>query len=92
MANSKQPHWPGLAFPLDAVTVRKTRNGRVAHLFQDYTNGAISGHAMSFCRIIQWPDSKNRWTNWSVAPADLPLCNHCGRVFHRERKNWRGSP
>lgn len=93
MAVSREPHWPGGAFPLNAVTVRKTRNGKVAHLFQDYINGAVSGFARSFCySITQWPEGKNRSANWSVAPEGIPLCNHCGRAFRKDRKNWIGTP
>lgn len=93
MATCKEPHWPGGAFPLNVVTVRKTRTGKVAHLFVDYTNGAISGHKVSFCGIGQWPGTRNAWDKWSDAsPADMPLCNHCGRAFHRDRRSWRGTP
>lgn len=94
MARSREPHWPGNAFPLDAITVRKSRiaNGRVAHLFVEYTNGAISGHKASFCNIIQWPDSKNAFDKWQDADPSTPLCNHCGRAFHKERKDWVGQP
>lgn len=92
MATSREPHWPDGAFPLEAVTVRKTRNGNVAHLFIEYTNGAVSGFASSFCGIVQWPDTKNRYANWSDADSKLPLCNNCGRAFHAERKDWKGEP
>jgi hypothetical protein len=80
--------------PLKAITVRKTKDAKVAHLFVDYTNGAVSGHAVSFCGIGQWPDSKNAYKNWrlTVDSDKLPLCNHCGRAFHEERKGWKGLP
>jgi hypothetical protein len=94
MANSKEPHWPGNAFPLNAITVRKSRiaKPRVAHLFVEYTNGAVSGHAISFCGVYTWPNTKNAAENWQEADSSTPLCNHCGRSFHRERKDWVGEP
>lgn len=95
MASSREPHWPGGAFPLDAITVRKSRitqGGRVAHLFVEYVNGAISGHAMSFCGIHQWPNTKNAYDKWQVAESSTPLCNQCGRAFHADRKQWVGEP
>ena len=94
MASSREPHWPDRAFPLDAITVRKSRIAKptVAHLFQEYTNGAISGHPMSFCRIVQWPNSKNAYDKWQDADPSTPLCNQCGRAFHKKRKEWIGDP
>lgn len=72
---------------LQAVTVRRTRNGKVAHLFLDYTNGVISGFPMSFCDMMDRLDKK-----WKDADPTLPLCNRCGRAFHKERKQWKGEP
>jgi hypothetical protein len=80
--------------PLQAITVHKTKDNKVAHLFVDYIDGAISGHAVSFCGLVQWPGSKNDYKNWwfTIDAGRVPLCNHCGRAFHEERKNWKGLP
>lgn len=94
MARSRRPHWPGDAFPLDAITVRRsrTKNKRVSHLFVDFVNGAMSGYKVSFCGIVQWPGTKNAWHLWQDAEPSTPLCNHCGRAFHAERREWVGEP
>ena len=93
MATSREPHWPGGAFPLNAHTVRRARyvkgNIRVTHLFVDYTNGGVSGFPMSFCGIIS--RTEDHW-GYQRAIDKLPLCNQCGRAFHKERKQWRGRP
>jgi len=93
VATSREPDWFDDRIVLNPVTVRKTRhNGKVAHLFVEYTNGAISDHARSFCDITQWPNTRNAYSNWADAAPGVPLCNHCGRAFHKRRKNWRGQP
>ncbi len=94
MASSKQPCWIG-PYALNAVTVRKVRTGegkKTAHLFVKFTNGATNGHAVSCCGILQKPGTRNEYKNWSEAAPGVPLCNHCGRGFHKDRKSWIGLP
>ena len=96
MAKYKMPqHFGGLLF-LRPITVRRTRDNKVAHLFVDYENGAISGVPRSFCGVVAWPKN-SYWPNkghlWTDVGKDtLPLCNQCGRAFHKEHRDWNGTP
>lgn len=93
MATRRRPYWFGGTFALNAVTIKKTRKGtRTAHLFVEFIDGAVNGHAVAFCGIVQWPDTKNAYKNWEEAVPGTPLCNHCGRKFHKEHRYWVGGP
>jgi len=87
MAKAKQPFQMG-RLVMDMVTERRTLKGKHAvHLFVGFVNGAISGHPVSFCGIITEHTQK-----WEAADGQSPLCNHCGRAFHKDRKLWEGLP
>ena len=79
--------WNIHGLPMNAVTIRRTKNGKVAHLFVTFVDGAMSGYPVSFCDRVTRYDEK-----WTEAP-DLTLCNRCGRAFRKEkRKLWKGEP
>lgn len=73
---------------LHPMTVRMTRNGKVAHLFVNYVNGATNGYPISFCDLVT--DHRQKWRE--DHNKVLPLCNRCGRGFHKVRRRWRGLP
>lgn len=96
-ARAIQPHFFGGGFALQRATTRRTRNGKVAHILTYYTNGATNSVQQPWCYLDDWLAGKpvqllGERDKWRDAPDGLPLCNRCGRAFHRERRDWVGTP
>lgn len=74
---------------LEVVTIKLVKhNKRSSHLFTKTLNGAVSDGKVSFCGIPVEPTAMRNWKEDNTKP----LCNHCGRKFHFERKIWLGLP
>lgn len=87
MATDKTPLIVSDKIILWPVTFRGTRNNKVSHLFVEYVNGAVSGYPVSFCGQLMEPLEA-----WKRSDKKLPLCNHCGREFHKKHRDWDGVP
>lgn len=81
------------------ATRRRTRDGRTAHLFIAYSNGAVSGIPLPLCDPwpCKWslPARPVKWQDCDDASAKL--CNNCARAFRLYRKRrtggkWAGEP
>lgn len=76
-------------FHLTATTVRRTRDGKVSHLFNYFIDGAVSGYDLAYCNksgsVFEGLSTyKGKWTD----SPDLKLCNNCMRRWRSIRKRW----
>lgn len=67
---------PGIRLVPEQVKI-----GKAIHLTVRTVGGAISGFRSTHCGITLRHAVPN-------ADGQAPLCNHCGRAFHRQRKFW----
>ena len=79
--------------PIKMFIVKRTKNGKTAHLFTDFSNPAANGYRIAYCNRDGCADtglsSKNG--NWTDAP-DLKICNNCMRTWRKEQRKWHGTP
>ena len=76
-------------YHLTAVTIRRTRNGKVSHLFDKYINAGMSGYDLAYCNrsgsIFHGVSTfKGKWTD----SPELKLCNNCMRNWRAIRRRW----
>lgn len=82
--------------PVRLVTVRMTRDGKIAHLFTDFLNASVNGYRIAYCNLDGWTDTglSTKKGKWTVAP-EMKLCNNCMRAWrldNRKYREWRGEP